>query len=195
MLLITSAVVLLGLLLVPYEADALPDGAVGYKLYHYEGTEWVRYIKSQGDTLPPGGADPGTNLWKYKYCAENVGYADGIYQFLIFFNSDNKDTAQYVSETAPSNWTPRYFAPIAPDANWKVRFRADGPAYYIAQGDTLGGFEVEFTWTDPTRLPADQNYDLGSPGGSEPGNTHELPSDITPVETTTWGRLKSLFVR
>ena len=195
MLLITSAVVLLGLLLVPYEADALPEGAVGYKLYHYEGTEWVRYIKSQGDSLPPGGADPGTNLWKYKYCAENVGYPGGIYQFLIFFNSDDEDTAQYVSETAPANWTTKYFGPIFPHANWKIRFRAGSPADYIAQGDTLCGFEVEFTWVCPTMLPGPQNYDLAAPGGSEPGVTHELPPDVTPVETTTWGRLKGLFFR
>lgn len=194
-LLIASAMVLLGLLVVPLEADALPKGAVGYKVYHDESGEWVRY--SQGDPFPPGGADPGTNTWKYKYCAENVGYPGGIYQFLIFFNSDNKDTAQYVSYTFPANWGigSRYFGPIAPDANWKVRFRADGEAYYIAQSDTLCGFEVEFTWVCPTMLPPPQNYDLGAPGGSEPGVTHELPPDVTPVETTTWGRLKGLFFR
>ena len=58
MLLIASAVVLLGLIVVPLEGDALPNGAVGYKLYHYEVDEWVRY--SQGDPFPPGGAPSST---------------------------------------------------------------------------------------------------------------------------------------
>lgn len=58
---------LVGLLLAPGIADALPYGAVGYKLYHYETGNWVRY--KQGDPFPAGGATPGTNTWKYNYWA------------------------------------------------------------------------------------------------------------------------------
>jgi hypothetical protein len=193
LLLAVSVALTLGLLLVPGGVDALPEGAVGYKLYHYEVDEWVRY--TQGDPFPPGGGDPGTNLWKYTYCAMNLEFTAGVYQFLIFFNSDAVvDRAQYVSATFPEGWSRTYFPPVAPNTNWKVRFRTTNSAYYILPTDTLCGFEVEFTWTDPN-MPPPQNYDLVATSGSEPGVTHELPPDITPVESTTWGRLKSLFFR
>ncbi|KPJ61057.1 MAG: hypothetical protein AMJ46_03565 [Latescibacteria bacterium DG_63] len=193
LLLTISVTLTLGLFLIPFEADALPLGSVGYKVYHYEDSEWVRY--HQGDPFPPGGADPGTNLWKYTYCPINLTFSADIYQFLIFFNSDNEvDRAQYVSAAGPEGWSSTYFPPVSPNVNWKVRFRASNAMYYIAVDDTLCGFEVQITWTDPTMLPP-QNYDLVCSGESEPGVTHELPPDITPVETTTWGRLKSLFLR
>ncbi len=198
LLLTLSVTLLLGALLIPLEAEALPMGAVGYRLYHYEDGEWVRY--HQGDPFPPGGADPGTNVWKYTYCAINLDFKDsaeppnplGVYQMWIFFNSDNIDRAQHVSSTAPTDWTSLAWPQVDPDHNWKVRFRTSVPAAYIAVGDTLCGFEVEITWTDPTMLPP-QNYDLICTAISEPGVTHELPPETTPVEATTWGRLKALF--
>ncbi|KPJ59377.1 MAG: hypothetical protein AMJ46_11625 [Latescibacteria bacterium DG_63] len=191
---------LVGLLLVPVGTDALPQGAVGYKLYHYENPDWVRY--SQGDAFPAGGANPGTNLWKYTYCVYNDppgsppgALENGVYQWWIFFNSDNVDRAQYVSEVAPGTWGTRYFAPSTGFYDWKVRFRTSDPAEYVMPSDSLCGFEVEFTWTDPLMLPPPQNYDLVASGESEPGVTHELPADVTPVEAVTWGRIKSLFLR
>lgn len=58
-------------------------------------------------------------------------------------------------------------------------------------GDSLSGFEVEFTWED-TVLPGSQNYDAISMAGSEPGVTEEL---LPPVhsESPTWGRVKTLY--
>jgi hypothetical protein len=198
LLTIAAVTLLLGVFLVPFEADALPMGSVGYKLYHYEGGEWVRY--NQGDPFPAGGADPGTNLWKYAYCAINHDFKDGaenplsVYQMWVFFNSDNINRSQYVSSTGPASWATVAWSQNPPDANWKVRFRASLAADYIAVGDTLCGFEVQITWTDPTMLPP-QNYDLICAAISEPGVTHELPPETTPVEATTWGRLKSLFFK
>ncbi|MCX5799968.1 MAG: hypothetical protein NTX17_01065 [Candidatus Eisenbacteria bacterium] len=80
-------VLLVGFLLVPLGADALPKGAVGYKLYHQEGSEWVRY--RQGDTFPSGGGVSPTNVWKYEYSVMNYQFANGVYQYMIFFNSDS----------------------------------------------------------------------------------------------------------
>jgi hypothetical protein len=188
-----------GLLLVPAGTQALPQGAVGYKLYHFEDPDWVRY--TLGDSLPPGGNIPGTNLWKYTYCVYNDppgsppgALENGIYQWWIFFNEDNVDRAQYVSEITPGTWGATYYAPSTGYYDWKIRFRTTNPGEYVMPSDSLCGFEVQFTWTD-TSLPGPQNYDLIASGESEPGVTYELPADVTPVEAATWGRIKSLFVK
>jgi hypothetical protein len=182
---------LVGLLLAPGIADALPYGAVGYKLYHYEGANWVRY--KQGDPFPSGGATPGTNLWKYNYWVANETAPSSIYQFMVYFNSDNVLRSAYSSATGPTTWTPTYFPPVSGNKNWKERFRSSNSAYYVLVGDSLAGFEVQFTWIDGTLLPTPQNYDLVWSGGSESGNTTEMPPDMTPVAATTWGTIKSLF--
>jgi len=100
LLTVLLVVSLVGLLLAPSIADALPFGAVGYKLYHYEGGNWVRY--KQGDAFPPGGATPGTNLWKYNYWVANETAPAGIYQFIVYFNSDNILRSTYSSATGPT---------------------------------------------------------------------------------------------
>ncbi|MBN1504436.1 MAG: hypothetical protein JW952_05160 [Candidatus Eisenbacteria bacterium] len=182
---------LLCLLMAPSAADALPYASVGYKLYHYEDGSWVRY--KQGDPLPPGGATPGTNLWKYNYWVSNLTAPTGIYQVYVYFNSDNVLRSAYSSATGPTGWTLLYFPPVAPNNNWKERFRTSNSAYYVMPGDTLPGYEVQFTWVDGSLLPTPQNYDVAWSGGSEPGNTTEMPPDMTPVEAATWGRMKGLF--
>jgi len=181
-----------GFLLAPLAADALPKGAVGYKLYHLEGSDWVRY--RQGDGFPPGGGTPPTNVWKYEYSVMNYEYTSGVYQFMVFFNSDNILRATYTSSVAPTGWSGAYVAPGVGYYNWKVRFRTTQTIYYVMAGDTLPGYGVEFTWTDLEMLPGAQNYDLVAPGpSSESGVTHELPPEMTPVEATPWGEIKSLF--
>jgi hypothetical protein len=188
-------VLVVGFLLVPVVADALPKGAVGYKLYHQEGSEWVRY--RQGDTFPSGGAVSPTNVWKYEYSVMNYQFANGVYYFMVFFNSDNLGLwAAYTSAVGPAaNWVITYFPPISPNYNWKVRFRASLSQYYVALNDTLDGYSVQFTWAKAGTLPGSQNYDLISSSGSESGVTSELPPGTTPVETTTWGAVKELFSR
>jgi len=190
-LMVLLVISLVGLFLAPSIVDALPYGAVGYKLYHYEGGNWVRY--RQGNPLPPGGATPGTNLWKYNYWAANETAPSGIYQFMIYFNSDNVLRSVYSSATGPTGWTLLNFPPIAPNNNWKERFRTSNSAYYVFQGDSLTGYEVQFTWLDGTLLPTAQNYDLVWSGGSESGNTTEMPPDMTPVQPATWSRIKTLY--
>ncbi len=190
-LMLLLVTLLAGLLIVPSVVDALPYAACLYKAYHYEGGNWVRY--EQGDPFPPGGATPGTNLWKYEYWVTNQTASTGIYQLYVYFNSDNVLRSTRVSELGPTGWGTTYFPPIAPNNNWKVRFRTTNSAYYIAAGDTLPGFEVQFNWTDGALLPGQQNYDVVWSAGSEAGNTQEMPPDMTPVEAITWSRLKSLF--
>jgi hypothetical protein len=176
MLLVFSVLVLAvtGCLLVPVGVNAGPKGEVGYKLYHDENGSWVRYY--QGDPFPPGGAEPGTNLWKYEYTVYNREFPSGIYQMLAFFNSDAlTERAIYSSVMAPTGWSTTYFGPVDPWVNWKMRFLTTSS--YVMPGDGLSGYEIQFTWADPAMLPGPQNYDLICSQGSEPGVTHELPPD------------------
>ncbi|MFH0777137.1 MAG: hypothetical protein V2A71_00765 [Candidatus Eisenbacteria bacterium] len=182
---------LVGIVSLCGSALAIPKASVGYKLYHYENDTWVRY--NQDDPFPPGGATPGTNLWKYTYCVSNLQFTTGIYLVWIFFNGDNVLRATRVSEAAPTGWTALYYPPFAPNNNWKVRFRTTTPAYYVMLGNTLCGCEVQFTWIIPNLLPGPQDYDAITSGGSETGVTEELPPDPTPVNSTSWGKIKSLF--
>jgi len=176
----------MGFLLVPLAADALPKGAVGYKLYHQDGGQWVRY--RQGDPFPSGG-----NVWKYDYEVMNYQFSTGVYQFMIFFNSDNILRSTYTSAVAPTGWTILYYPPVAPAVNWKVRFRTTQTQYYVPMNDTLPGCTVQFTWGAPGTAPGPQNYDLVASTGSESGVTHELPPEQTDVAPTTWGRIKASF--
>ena len=179
-------------LLAPGTADALPYAAVGYKLYHYEGGNWVRY--KQGDPFPSGGATPGTNLWRYNYWVANETAPSGIYQMYVYFNSDNVLRSVYSAPAiGPTGWSLLNFPPVSPNNNWKQRFRTSDSAYYVMVGDTLSGYEVQFTWLDASLLPTPQNYDVAWSGNSEPGNTTEMPPDMTPVEAATWSKIKSLY--
>lgn len=194
LLTIVFATLLIGSLLVPVGANALPKGAVGYKLYHYEGSQWVRYLQS--DPFPSGGATSPTNSWKYEYDAMNYQFTTGVYQLMVYFNSDNiAPWATYVSYQAPTGWSITNFPPVAPNYNWKLRFRASQSQYNVPLNDTLSGYVIQFTWTRPNTLPGPQNYDLLATSLSESGVTYEVVPEQTPVDETTWGRIKGLFLR
>ncbi|MCX5800004.1 MAG: hypothetical protein NTX17_01245 [Candidatus Eisenbacteria bacterium] len=180
-------VLLVGFLLVPLSADALPETDVQYKLYHQGDSGWVRH--NPGDPFPSGG-----NVWKYEYSAANYQFAYGVEQFIIFFNSNNVLRSTYSSAQAPTGWAAiTYFQPIAPNNNWKVRFRPSSSSYYIALGSSLAGYVVQFTWAVSDTVPGSQNYDLKTSSTSDADVTHEAPPDMTSVEATTWGRIKALF--
>jgi len=185
------ATVLTGLFLVPSVMYGTPLADCMYKLYHYETGNWVRY--ESDDTMPPGGATPGTNQWKYNYWVTNLGASANLNQLSVYFNPDNVLRSAYSSAAAPTAWTPTYYAPTSGNNDWRVRFRTTDPLYQVAAGDTLEGFEVRFAWVDPLGLPGSQNYILAWSGSSEPGNTSEMPAEMTPLEETTWGRIKGLF--
>jgi hypothetical protein len=168
------------LLLTAYPGQADPQySQCFYRLYHYEGGTWVRY--GQGDPFPGGG-----NLWKYEYTVHNEGLLF-VNLFRIFFNSDNIDHAQYVSSTAPSGWTPSAVLPLPGFNNWKVEFETFSNV--IMPGDSLSGFEVQFTWSE-SYLPDVQHYEVAGNIG-DGGETAEYPP--VAARPKTWGAVKSLF--
>lgn len=179
----------LGLLLLVVLAPGAQAQATGvtYHLFHFEGGAWVEY--APGDSFPAGGDQPGTNLWRYEYDLCNAGFSSGIRELNVFFNSDNVLCAAYDSAEQPADWTATPVGPFAPDNNWRIRYRTLVTASRVAQG-TCGSFAVEFLWACNT-LPGAQNYDAISTTGSDAGAT--TPAAPAPVESTTWGTIKSLY--
>lgn len=164
---------------------------VTYRLYHFEAGTWVRY--TQADPFPAGGNVPGTNLWKYEYTVKNKTFAGtGINTWYAFFNSDNVLCASLSATAQPATWTPTQQGPIAPNFNWKERFRTTTVASYITAGNSLPGFTVEFTWTCNS-LPGNQNYDAVTSGGSESSVTTEDPETPVPADSRTWSAIKSMY--
>jgi hypothetical protein len=167
-----------------------PFTQIRYQLFHWETGTWVEYLPS--DAMPPGGDQPGTNLWKYDYIIYNWGTPQPIQQAYLFFNSDNLAMdATWTADTVPEGWTTAQVGPFDPDFNWKERYRASSSTYYIATADSLAGLSVEFTWTK-SAIPGNQIYDAVYSGGSESGVTlHKTHPSAT--ATASWGKIKHLY--
>jgi hypothetical protein len=184
----------LALLLVGFtlagSASADPFAVVRYQVFHWETDAWVEYVP--GDAFPAGGDQPGTNEWRYDYIVYNWGTPQPIQQVYLFFNSDNLAMdATWTGDAVPAGWTGTQIGPFEPDYNWKERFMASGPAYYIAALDSLAGFSIEFTWIKPV-LPGNQVYDAVFSGGSESGLTLHKTAPIA-ARPSSWGDIKRLY--
>lgn len=164
------------------------QASVTYRLYHFEGGNWVEY--GPNSTLPIGGDQPGTNLWRYQYDLCNIGFSTGLRELNMFFNSDNVLCAALAASTQPASWTGTQVGPIAPDFNWRIRYRTLVTAARVAQGTCNDMFTLDFTWVCPN-LPGAQNFDAISASGSYSGQS--ISGTPVPVESSTWGRMKDLY--
>lgn len=171
-----------------FAASASAQTSVTYRLYHFESGNWVEY--SASDPFPAGGDQPGTNQWRYTYELCNNSFSTGVRELNVFFNSDNVLCATYQSATQPASWTATLVGPIAPNNNWRLRFRTLVTAARIAQGACDDTFSIDFLW-ECAFLPGSQNYDAISSSGSHASQTG--PAAPTPTEPATWGSIKSLF--
>ena len=189
---IGSRVLILGLVLmmVPAAGAFAQQTSVTYHLFHYEDGSWVEY--AAGSDFPAGGDQPGTNLWRYQYTLCNASFSSGIRELDVFFNSDNVLCATFDSASQPANWTSTPVGPFDPDNNWRIRYRTFDTASRVPQGECNSEFTVDFTWVCDT-LPGPQNYDAISSSGSDSGVT--TPAEPSPVDSSTWGRLKTLYAR
>jgi hypothetical protein len=164
------------------------SASVTYHLYHFESGNWVEY--GPNATLPAGGDQPGTNLWRYVYELCNIGFSTGLRELNMFFNSDNVLCATFAASTQPASWSSPIVGPIAPDNNWRIRYRTLVTAARVAQGTCNDQFTVDFTWICPT-LPGAQNFDAIAGSGSYSGQS--ISGSPVPVEPSTWGRMKGLY--
>ena len=141
------------------------------------------------NSLPAGSNTPPNNQWRYDYEVLNKS-VNAMNTFYAFFNSDNVNRASFVSGTAPANWTILQQGPVAPNFNFKVRYRTLSAPDEIPQGQKLLCSAL-FRWTGAT-VPGSQNYDMVNDGGSEPGVTQEIV-DTSPALPSTWSKLRSLY--
>lgn len=179
--------VLLGLLAGSAGAGTLSDAR--YRLFYLHPTKGpVRVFATDG--LPAGGNVAPDNQWRYDYYVLNKS-GSPLNAFYAFFNSDNLNQALHVSGSAPADWTLLKQGPIAPNYNYKIRFRTTVQTSKIATGAELACSET-FTWTGAT-VPGPQNYDAVNDGGSESGVTVEIIDGVTPADAGTWGRIKALY--
>lgn len=172
------------------QAIAEPLTRVDFQLHHWEDGQWKEYC--QYDEFPAGGDVSGTNLWRYTYAVNNLSAPQPLREVYTFFNSDNLAMdATLTAAAAPTGWTATQIGPFDPDVNWKERFRTTNSIYYIPAGNSLTGFQVEFTWTK-NAMPPVQNYDAVFSGGSETGVTSSTCAPSA-TEETTWGGVKALY--
>jgi hypothetical protein len=170
-------------------AAAAGGTSVYYKLFHYQGGNWVQVYPS--DPFPAGGDLPGTNRWRYDYSLYNNTAPGSINTLQAFFNSDGLLHADPppAGVTPPAGWTPTYFAPPSGAHSWRVRFRNLGSP--VPVGGAAGFYQVEFFWHDPV-LPGTQPYDAQYSTGSETGQT--IPDRrSTAAGASNWGALRKLY--
>ena len=181
---------MLAAVMLPNPSVGDPFAVIRYQIFHWETDTWVEYLPSSA--MPPGGDQPGTNLWRYDYTIYNWGTPQPIQQAYLFFNSDNLAMdATWSADTAPAGWTTAQVGPFDPDFNWKERYRASSSTYYIATGDSLEGCSLEFTWTKSV-IPGNQIYDAVYSGGSESGLTLHKTAPVA-AAMTSWGEIKRLY--
>lgn len=180
-------IAMLGLLAGSVHAGTLSDA--GYRLFYLHPVRGAMRVFST-DALPAGSNVAPTNQWRYDYVVLNKA-ASPLNAFYAFFNSDNVDRALHVSGTAPTDWTVLKQGPIAPNFNYKIRYRTTVQASKIATSGALV-CSATFTWTG-AGVPGPQNYDAVNDGGSESSVTVEIIDDITSADAGTWGRIKTLY--
>jgi hypothetical protein len=175
------------LLMLAGNAFAGPLSETKYKLYYLSTGGPVQVLST--DPLPAGSNVAPNNQWRYEYSVLNKS-ANPLNAFYAFFNSDNVDRAGWVSGTAPTDWTLLKQGPVAPNFNFKIRYRTLVAGAKIPANGTLVCTGT-FTWTGAT-VPGPQNYDAVNDGGSESGVTVE-DAPIVPALPSTWGKIKSLY--
>jgi hypothetical protein len=181
------SIALLGLLAGSAHAGTLSDAR--YRLFYLHPVNGPVRVHST-DPLPAGSNVAPDNQWRYDYFVLNKA-ASPLNAFYAFFNSDNVQRALHVSGSAPADWTVLKQGPIAPNVNYKIRYRTTVQASKIPTDGELTCSET-FTWTGET-VPGPQNYDAVNDGGSESGVTVEIVDTVGTADASTWGRIKALY--
>jgi hypothetical protein len=149
--------VFLGLLLLPAFALASPS------------------VVNVTATLNYLGGPPGNQTFRFDYTVENVDIEPAAAGFIVFFDADNVDCADFVSYAAPAGWEEvSVFPETPPDAYWNVEWDELYGTNRILPGTSLGGFSVTFTWKDANALPGSQFFEAWN------GEAHEGYTTVVP---------------
>lgn len=133
-----------------------------------------------GDPLTQVGyevADLGSGRWEYSYDVMNIGLAEGIEEFTIYFDYGLYDNLLVSTPATPAGWD---------QIVWQVEPILKDPGGYdalatnlnIAVGTSLSGFSVSFDWLG-IGAPSSQYYEIIDPvtfGTIESGYTVPEPA-------------------
>jgi hypothetical protein len=133
----------------------------------------------------------GAGLWQYTYEVKNLGLADGIGEFTIWFDYGKYNNLQITTPNPPSsNWNQIVWQPdpVIKDAGG---YDALANSLRIQLGQSVYGFAVSFNWLG-TGTPGSQQYEI-----INPSNFQTIESSWTTPEPATlllFG-LGALFLR
>ena len=107
-------------------------------------------------------ADLGAGQWQYTYEVKNLGIADGIGEFTIWFDYGKYSNLQIKTPNPPSaNWNQVVWQPdpVLHDAGG---YDAIANSLRITLGQSVSGFAVSFDWLG-TSTPGSQYYEIINP--------------------------------
>jgi hypothetical protein len=111
---------------------------------------------------------PGVD-YQLNYKLENIGLSPYLNFLTLWFNGDNVEHFDFVSASAPLNWSYTQIGPYAGYNNWRLKFETSNPADFVLPGGSLSGFSIVVNSFDGS-VPGSQPYDAGD-GHSESGQT------------------------
>ncbi|MBN1505151.1 MAG: hypothetical protein JW952_08835 [Candidatus Eisenbacteria bacterium] len=130
--------------------------------------------------------------FRFDYTITNNSIEPSISGFIVFFDADGLNRANFLSYTAPTYWDDVFVTPEAPDGSWNVEWDELSGTDRIEPGESHNGFSVTFQWNDPYNYPGSQEFEVWN-GGAYEGETIWVPGGPTNAQLATWGRIKELF--
>lgn len=124
-------------------------------------------------------ADLGAGQWQYTYQVRNLGLAEGIGEFTIWFDYGKYSNLQITTPNPPSgNWNQVVWQPdpVIKDAGG---YDALANSLKIQLGQSVSGFAVSFNWLG-TGTPGLQQYEI-----INPANFQTIETGWTTPEPTT----------
>ena len=117
---------------------------------------------------------PGSQVFRFDYSITNLDVQPNLAGFIVFFDSDGLNRADFVEYGAPYSWDDVFVFPEGPDHAWNVEWDELAGLNRIEPGATLGGFSVTFTWNDPNSFPGPQFFEAWN------GEAHEGTTTVVP---------------
>ena len=125
-------------------------------------------------TLNYVSGSPGSQVLRFDYSITNLDVEPNLAGFIVFFDSDSLDRADFVAYGSPYSWDDVFVFPEGADHAWNVEWDELAGENRIEPGGTLGGFSVTFLWKDPNSLPGPQFFEAWN-GEAHDGTTTVVP--------------------
>jgi len=117
---------------------------------------------------------PGSQVFRFDYSITNLDVQPNLSGFIVFFDSDGLNRADFMEYTTPYSWDDVFVFPEGGDHAWNIEWDEIAGLNRIEPGSTLGGFSVTFLWSDPNSLPGPQYFEAWN-GEAHEGTTTVIP--------------------